>query len=192
MDFVTTCPSNLTEKILASNRLGCENDIYGNNQYICAPNEAKTSLVEICNDGIMGIVEEGNCLRVAGTKYETVSCLHFSSGCPIHHYWSYDFYMHFACQKINTQLHCYEMDPACQLQVPDEVTENHNYMILGFAIAAALLAVVVAAVVFISVFCLKRGRCATYAKNIGTPKTDEVALDEQCIKEIESPAQKKT
>lgn len=59
MDFVTTCPSNLTEKILASNRLGCENDIYGNNQYICAPNEAKTSLVEICNDGIMGIVEEG-------------------------------------------------------------------------------------------------------------------------------------
>lgn len=59
MSFVTTCPSNLTEKILASNRLGCENDVYGNNQYICAPNKAKTSLVEICNDGIMGILEEG-------------------------------------------------------------------------------------------------------------------------------------
>lgn len=190
MAFVTTCPSNLTEKISASNRLGCENDIYGNNQYICAPNKAKTSLVEICHDGIMGIVEEGNCLRVAGTKFETVSCLNFSSGCPTHHYWSYEFYMHFACQKINTQLHCYEMDPACQLQVQDEVTETHNNMILGWTIAAALLVVVVA--VFIYVFCLKRCSCATYAKNIGTPKNDEVASDEQCFKEIEDPARKKT
>lgn len=59
MAFVTTCPSNLNEQILASNRLGCDNDTYGHNQYICAPNEAKTSLVEICNDGIMGIVDKG-------------------------------------------------------------------------------------------------------------------------------------
>lgn len=59
MAFVTTCPSNLTEKKLASKRLGCENDIYGNNQYICAPNKAKTSLVELCIDGIMGILDEG-------------------------------------------------------------------------------------------------------------------------------------
>lgn len=148
MSFVTTCPSNLTEKILASNRLGCENDVYGNNQYICAPNKAKTSLVEICNDGIMGILEEGNCLSVAGKKYETVRCLNFPSGCPTHYYWSYEFYTHSACQKINTQLHCYEMDPACQLQVPDEVTENHISTILGWTIAAALLV----AVVLISVF----------------------------------------
>lgn len=190
MNFVTTCPSNLTEKILASNRRGCENDIYGNNQYICAPNEAKTSLVEICNDGIMGIVEEGNCLRVAGTKYETVSCLNFSSGCPTHHYWSHEFYMHIACQKINTQLHCYEMDPACQLQMPDEVTETHNNMIIGWTIAALLAAVVLVGV--ISVCLYFRGSFETHAKNIGTPKTDEVALDEQCVKEIESPAQKKT
>lgn len=59
MAFPTTCPTNLTEKILASKRLGCGKDLYGNDQYICAPNEAKTSLVEICNDGIMGIIEEG-------------------------------------------------------------------------------------------------------------------------------------
>lgn len=65
MPFVATCPSNLTEKLLASDRLGCENDLYGNNRYMCAPNEAKTSLVEICIDGIMGILEEGklyNCV----------------------------------------------------------------------------------------------------------------------------------
>lgn len=59
MAFATTCPTNLTDKILASRRLGCRKDIYGNDLYICAPNELKTSLVEICNDGIMGIVEEG-------------------------------------------------------------------------------------------------------------------------------------
>lgn len=162
MSFVTTCPSNLTEKILASNRLGCENDVYGNNQYICAPNKAKTSLVEICNDGIMGILEEGNCLSVAGKKYETVRCLNFPSGCPTHYYWSYEFYTHSACQKINTQLHCYEMDPACQLQVPDEVTENPISTILGWTIAAALLV----AVVLISVFFgMKfRGSSATCAE----------------------------
>lgn len=59
MAFPTTCPTSLTEKVLASKRLGCGKDFYENDQYICAPNEAKTSLVEICNNGIMGIIEEG-------------------------------------------------------------------------------------------------------------------------------------
>lgn len=221
MPFVTTCPSNLTEKILASNRLGCENDIYGHNQYICAPNKAKTSLVEICNDGIMGILEEGNCLSVAGKKYETVSCLNFPSGCPTDYYWSDEFYKHSACQKINTQLHCYEMDPACQLQVPDEVTETRTMMIVGWTIAAALLV----AVVFISVFFgMKfRGSFATCAEkpkqknetdgmtdaayiemnrlgegdvmsdtDIGPPKHEEIALGEQYIIKAECQAREQT
>lgn len=59
MSVVTKCPTNLTELGVASKRLGCGKDIYGNNQYLCAPNEAKTSLEELCNDGIMGILENG-------------------------------------------------------------------------------------------------------------------------------------
>lgn len=161
MAFATTCPTNLTDKILASRRLGCRKDIYGNDLYICAPNELKTSLVEICNDGIMGIVEEGNCLSVAGTKYETVSCLNFSSGCPTNYYWSYESYIHSACQKINTQLHCYEMDPACQLQVPNEVTETREIIILAWTFAAALIVVLVLFSVYFGV--KFRGRYATCA-----------------------------
>lgn len=57
------------------------------------------------------------------------------------------------CQKINTNLQCYEMDPACQLQVPDEVTETRNIMIAAWTIAAALLV----AVVFICIFCIQFG-----------------------------------
>lgn len=43
----------------ASKRLRCGDDIYGNNQYLCLPNKNKTSLVEICFQGVMGIVEKG-------------------------------------------------------------------------------------------------------------------------------------
>lgn len=60
MGFVSECPKSQTEVGLASKRLGCDSDKYGNNQYICAPNDSKTSLVEICIDGIMGIQNKGN------------------------------------------------------------------------------------------------------------------------------------
>lgn len=60
MGFVSECPKTQTEVALASKRLGCGSDKYGNNQYICAPNDSKTSLVEMCIDGIMGIQNKGN------------------------------------------------------------------------------------------------------------------------------------
>lgn len=63
MADVTQCPTNAAEKFLASTRLGCGSDIYGNDQYICAPNEAKTSLVELCYEGIMGIIDKGKPLN---------------------------------------------------------------------------------------------------------------------------------
>lgn len=55
MSFVDNCPTSLAEIEVASNRLECKNDIYGNNQYICVPNLNMTSSVEFCFDGIMGI-----------------------------------------------------------------------------------------------------------------------------------------
>lgn len=63
MAVVTQCPTDAVEKLLASLRLGCGFDIYGNDQYICAPNEAKTSLVELCIEGIMGIIDKGKPLN---------------------------------------------------------------------------------------------------------------------------------
>ena len=59
MHFVDGCPNNITERDARSNRLECGNDRYGNNQYMCLPNVAKTSLIELCVDGIMGIILKG-------------------------------------------------------------------------------------------------------------------------------------
>lgn len=57
--LVNDCPKIEQDVIQASKRLGCGNDIYGNNQYLCLPNKNKTSLVEFCFQGFMGIVEKG-------------------------------------------------------------------------------------------------------------------------------------
>lgn len=40
-------------------KLGCDNDKYGNSQYMCLPKKDKTSLVELCFDGVMGIRNKG-------------------------------------------------------------------------------------------------------------------------------------
>lgn len=60
MSFVDNSPTNLTEIEIASNRL------YGNNRYMCVPNFEKTSLVEFCFDGTMGIQKKSK-------KFETES-----------------------------------------------------------------------------------------------------------------------
>lgn len=59
MASVDACPTNLTKVIEASKMLGCGNDQYSNNQYLCLPNVNKTSLVEFCYDGLMGLQEKG-------------------------------------------------------------------------------------------------------------------------------------
>ena len=53
------CPRSMTELENATKALGCSSDIYGNNQYMCLPNAEKTSLVEFCFDGLMGMKEKG-------------------------------------------------------------------------------------------------------------------------------------
>lgn len=59
MARVDVCPKNLTDVIEASKKLGCGNDAYGNNQYLCLPNVNKTSLVEFCYNGTIGFQEKG-------------------------------------------------------------------------------------------------------------------------------------
>lgn len=59
MSLVKVCPKNEHDVMQASKTLGCDYDRYGNNQYMCLPNKNKTSLVEFCYQGVMGIVEKG-------------------------------------------------------------------------------------------------------------------------------------
>lgn len=59
MALIKACPDNQNEVIEASRKLGCGYDKYGNNQYLCLPNEEKTSLIEVCSDGVMGIRDKG-------------------------------------------------------------------------------------------------------------------------------------
>lgn len=59
MAKVSVCPKTSEEIKVASNKLGCGNDRYENNQYLCIPNDDTTSLVQFCDDGEMGLVEEG-------------------------------------------------------------------------------------------------------------------------------------
>ena len=59
MAHVEKCPETLTAVNASSKQLNCGIDTYGNNQYMCLPNMEKSSLVEFCYDGIMGIQKEG-------------------------------------------------------------------------------------------------------------------------------------
>ena len=59
MGRVETCPKTPEDVERASKVHACGYDIFQHNQYMCLPNVEKTSLVEFCHNGIMGIQEEG-------------------------------------------------------------------------------------------------------------------------------------
>nr|XP_022289988.1 uncharacterized protein LOC111101695 isoform X2 [Crassostrea virginica] len=94
MHMVNTCPDTLNEVEKASKQLGCGDDEFGKNQYMCLPDTEKTSLVEFCYNGIMGIKEKGTCLEVNATNgaISTINCTDFESGCPENHYWNHQFF----------------------------------------------------------------------------------------------------
>lgn len=64
MAAVSSCPKSEAEFFKASKRIECGNDINGHNQYICIPNQEKTSLVELCFNEVMGVREKGMCSRM--------------------------------------------------------------------------------------------------------------------------------
>ncbi|XP_062598206.1 uncharacterized protein LOC134259620 [Saccostrea cucullata] len=112
-NIVDSCPHNMTEILESSLRLGCGQDQYGNDQYICVPNKNKTGLVELCYNGIMGIIEQGYCLETDGQELVQFDCSRFSSGCPRGYYRSNKIYQYPACQGINTEQNCYLAETSC-------------------------------------------------------------------------------
>ncbi|XP_062577671.1 uncharacterized protein LOC134239510 [Saccostrea cucullata] len=111
--YVDSCPQNITEVLESSSRLGCGQDKYGNNQYLCVPNTDKTGLIELCYNGIMGLIKRGNCLETDGENLYWNNCLGFFSGCPEKEYRSNEIYQYSACQSINAQHNCYLAESSC-------------------------------------------------------------------------------
>ena len=72
MKYTNECPSSLSEVEKASKRLGCGNDKFGNNQYLCLPSEEKDSLIEFCHNGVMGLQEKGRRHTVLHTNIHTL------------------------------------------------------------------------------------------------------------------------
>ena len=80
---VEACPKNLTKVFEASKRLGCKNDEYGNNQYICLPHVDNTSLVEFCYGGLMGFQKKGM-FYTSIARCETLTKSIFSKRSKLH------------------------------------------------------------------------------------------------------------
>lgn len=155
MPLVNECPTNLTEIAAASKRLECVNDKYGNNQYLCVPDKEKTSLVELCYDGIMGIQEKGICLEVDGKNLTTHSCLNFSSGCPKDPFWNFEFYKYPECQNISSQHRCYIMDPSCPVPVPSNANERTSHTVFIYTIIPSVI-LCLALIAFVSVVIFRK------------------------------------
>lgn len=136
-DFTKVCPKNQIEVKLASTRLKCGKDKYGNNQYMCLPNKEKSSLVEFCFTGVLGAEEKGYCLEFSEGKIVHHSCLLFEYGCPDEEYYDIDFFKYPACQTIDIKARCYVLDPSCARKVKTEEKTASNdskyflYILLG-------------------------------------------------------------
>lgn len=137
---VTGCPNNQSEVIIASGKLGCGQDKYGNNQYMCLPNQEKSFLVELCYDGVMGIQERGICLEIFEGNLIQHSCKYFSDGCPEEDFYDYELFKYPSCQDINTKFHCYVSDPNCPPKQhtgkqSNQYTGVYVIIIFGFLLA---------------------------------------------------------
>nr|XP_022288425.1 uncharacterized protein LOC111100634 isoform X2 [Crassostrea virginica] len=153
MPSVEKCPATLAEVNASSKLLNCGFDPYGNNRYMCLPNTEKSSLVEFCFDGLMGIQEKGNCLEEKDGRVILHSCSTFLSGCPKKPFNNYDFYKYPACLDINLQHFCYESDPSCQALGNSGVFSNISnddriimYGLIGGLLAFVILTAVIAAI----------------------------------------------
>lgn len=177
MALTSQCPKNETEVYEASKRIGCGVDFYGNNQYMCIPNEKKSSLVEFCFDGAMGIEEKGNCLENSNGKIRRYNCTSFSSGCPNTSFYKYNVYEYPACQLINNQSNCYVMEPSCPSQEPNGGQNDVSsvaFIIGNVIVISAMLLVVLIVLIKWKRTLTKGGNPQTIRIIHRTERTDEL------------------
>lgn len=141
MAQVSVCPKTYEEIKVASSKLRCKNDSYGNNQYMCIPNSEKTSLVQFCDDGEMGLVEEGNCLEASVGRVILRNCSEFLSGCPNTSYDRNAVYKYPKCQEINTVGRCYIADPSCPPQMTNDLSNIYANVGIAVAVISAIVLV---------------------------------------------------
>lgn len=162
MGVVEVCPKNQVDITTASKKLGCKNDTYGNNRYMCVPKEDKASLFEFCYDGNMGIEEGGACLEASFGGIRRYNCSGFMYGCPDVPFHRYDVHKYPACQDINTKQRCYVLDRSCSSHRIDQRIEKElkeegsSDIIIYAAIGVFLFIVVILAAIFIRKFFLKK------------------------------------
>lgn len=138
MFSVHVCPSTRTEIDESSRRIGCGKDKYGNTQYMCISNGNKTSLVEFCFNGTMGLEEKGHCLEAVGGKLFRYNCSKFLTGCPETHFHKYDYYKYDACRNIDPLHHCYVLEQSCQTSMSNEETPRFPIVFYAFSIICVL------------------------------------------------------
>lgn len=164
MVLTSKCPQNKTEVEEASKRIGCGVDVYENNQYMCLPNEKKSSLVEFCFDGLMGIEEKGNCLENSNGKIRRYNCTSFLSGCPDISFYKHNVYEYPACQLINTQSNCYVMEPSCPFQEPNGGQNDDTKIDVSIFTTILIMAFIVPVICSIVITFIKWKRNTTLNK----------------------------
>lgn len=82
----------------------------------------RQTLLEFCYDGVMGIVDKGNCLEIVEGELKDHSCYYFSEWCPETKFWFYELYKYPACQNIITRYRCYISNVDCPTYASRQVS----------------------------------------------------------------------
>lgn len=149
MASVNVCPTTKEEVNIAAKRNGCRNGTNGRSSYMCIPNKEKTTLVEFCYNENIGIHEKGNCLEASLGRITEHSCSNFPYGCPDSDYFKDELYKYPACQHINTNNHCYVMDPLCQSKTPIVETKDSRVFYACFTVCGIAFLIIGAILLYL-------------------------------------------
>ncbi|XP_062573904.1 uncharacterized protein LOC134235775 [Saccostrea cucullata] len=126
---VDSCPTTNVTWYEAGARLNCSHDFFNRLQYLCIPNQEKTTLLEFCYDKIMGLYEKGHCLHLSTSGFvDQEDCDFFIEGCPKTPYYSSTIFQFLKCLEINRDLRCFSADLDCYTRTTYNQPNNCNDM----------------------------------------------------------------
>ncbi|XP_078322460.1 uncharacterized protein LOC144622056 isoform X2 [Crassostrea virginica] len=154
---VTSCPANAGDWKQAAKQRNC--NLTGvRNTYLCLPNQEKTTILEFCYDEVRPMVQEDNCIELAGSgTINQYGCTMFTAGCPKNPYLSDFIYNHSSCLNINTQDGCYHEDPSCPNKTFNGLVRDLTYHTTGeYWIAGLVIGILVLIAVFALIISRRR------------------------------------